>query len=71
MNRRFALGASDYLPTNVATPPYGFPTKVVTLCGSSVALKRALLTVMTPFAARLSLADVTHGVTLQGTAPET
>ena len=50
---------------------YGLPTKVVTLWASSVALKRALLTVMGGLEARLSVADVTHGVMLQGTTPET
>jgi len=50
---------------------YGVPTKVVTLWGSSVALKRALLTVMAVLDARLSPAEVTHGVMLHGTAPET
>jgi len=50
--------------------PYGLPTKLVTLWASSVALKRALLTVMAVLEARLSAADVTHGVMLQGTTPE-
>src|SRR5450432_2679851 len=50
---------------------HGLPTKVVTLWASSVALKRALLTVMGLFEARLSVAEVTHGVMLQGTTPET
>ena len=52
-------------------PLQGLPTKVVTLWASSVALKRALLTVMALLEARLSVADVTHGVMLQGTTPET
>jgi hypothetical protein len=51
--------------------PYGLPTKVVTLWAPSDALKRALLTVMALWEARLSAADVTHGVMLQGTTPET
>ena len=49
----------------------GLPTKVVTLWGSSVALKRALLTAMAPLEARLSEADVTYGVMLHGTTLET
>ena len=48
----------------------GLPTKVVTLWASSEALKRALLTVMGLLEARLSVAEVTHGVMLQGTTPE-
>lgn len=50
---------------------HGLPTKVVTLWASSVALKRALLTAMGLLAARLSVAEVTHGVMLHGTTPET
>jgi hypothetical protein len=50
---------------------HGLPTKVVTLWASSEALKRALLTVMGLLEARLSVAEVTHGVMLQGTTPET
>src|SRR5439155_20398677 len=53
------------------TSHYGVPTNVVTLWGSSVALKRALLTLLALLEAMLSAADVTHGVMLQGTAPET
>jgi hypothetical protein len=50
--------------------PYGLPTKLVTLWASSVALKRAPVTVMAVFEARLSVAEVTHGVMLHGTTPE-
>jgi hypothetical protein len=46
------------------------PTKLVTLWASSVALKRALLTVMGLLEARLSVPEVTHGVMLHGTTPE-
>lgn len=57
--------------TDVRSCVYGLPTKVVTLWASSEALKRALLTVMGLLEARLSAADVTQGVMLQGTTPET
>jgi hypothetical protein len=49
---------------------YGLPTKLVTLLASSVALKRALLTVIGLLETMLSVAEVTHGVMLQGTTPE-
>jgi len=55
----------------VQTGLYGLPTKLVTLWASRVALKRAPLTVIAVLDARLSVADVTHGVMLQGTTPET
>jgi hypothetical protein len=48
----------------------GLPTNVVTLFASSDALNRALLTEIALFEARLSVADVTHGVMLHGPAPE-
>ena len=50
---------------------YGLPTNVLTLWAGREALKRALLTVIGLFSARLSLAEVTQGVTVQGAAPET
>ena len=64
---RWEQGASSIMLACI----HGLPTKVVTLWASSVALKRALLTVMAVLEARLSVADVTHGVMLQGTTPET
>jgi hypothetical protein len=49
---------------------YGLPTNVVTLWAAREALKRALATVIGLFSARLSLAEVTQGVTVQGAAPD-
>ena len=50
---------------------HGLPTNVVTLWAGREALKRAPLTVIGLLAARLSLAEVTQGVTVQGAAPDT
>jgi len=63
-------GQRSTSPRDHRQASHGLPTKLVTLWASRVALKRALVTVMALFEARLSLADVTQGVMLQGAPPE-
>jgi hypothetical protein len=68
MNERRLDGALEHAAFSLL---YSLPTKLVTLWASSMALKRALATVIVVLDARLSAADVTQGVMVQGTTPET